>query len=165
MLFIRYIGISFYEAFHYSENFTFEAFPTSVPKELYKKIAEFHAMFNKNNPLAHELLFEKKYFHIAYTWIYYIIDYAKNTQLKIAIHFSKDTLSELFIQNKIRQIYSEHSVTFVQQMSEADIIISDFAEPAVDNKTIVYMGNIFEENNWFSLFQCIQEKLFSKTLL
>ncbi|ALS02794.1 hypothetical protein ATZ33_15825 [Enterococcus silesiacus] len=166
MIFIRYVGISFYEAFNYSENFTKVTFPTYVLEERSQDIKKFHTLFKKKYPQeAAELAFDKKYHYIAYSWIHYIIDYANDNRLKIAIHFSKDTLSELFIQNKIRKIYNEELITFVQKTAEADIVIADFAEPSASNENIIYIENIFEESNWNALFYSIQKEIFKKTFV
>lgn len=164
-LFIRYIGISFYDTFNYSELLTFDTFPAFVPKDTFDEIKQFHQSFLKDYPLAAELTFKTKYEYIVYTWVYQIIDYKKHNKLKIAVHFSKDPLTELFIKNKIYNLYCEDSIQFIADSQHADLVISDFSEPSVSKENLFFLENIFDQNLWYSPFNFIQKKLFDKNFL
>ena len=66
------------------------------------------------------------------------------------------------IETRIRSIYSKASVTFVNQMEAADLLITDSYEEVIFSEKLVLLSNLQAEQEWAAVFAKINQLMMTK---
>lgn len=66
------------------------------------------------------------------------------------------------IETRIHSIYSKASVTFVNQMEAADLLITDSYEEVIFSEKLVLLSNLQAEQEWAAVFAKINQLMMTK---
>lgn len=103
--------------------------------------------------------------HQGATLFYSLYQAYYTNPLSILVNYSKDTVGELLITNKIRHIFSEKTITFVNKMENADIIISDSIEGTGEDFSFFYFEDCYDQKTWTDLLNYLQQVIFKRTFI
>lgn len=71
-------------------------------------------------------------------------------------------MAEPLVKEKLGNIFNPKVLKFTQNVSEADIIISDSYEGSFPNKSYYYMNSLEDNSQYKQLFHFVENALFVK---
>lgn len=122
------------------------------------QITAFCRRFMKENHIS------IRYAPIIDVLVFELIKGAVTTQLRIAVQFSLNNLGEYIIKEKLKLIFNHEVLTFVENIDEADLVISDCYE-GYQEKMGFYIEDFSDKRIWYNLFQFIQEQITNRLIL
>lgn len=85
-------------------------------------------------------------------------------KISIAISFSFNLSGEATIKNRLRQIFNSDMLEFTNQMTKADLVISDCTYIPMSSQDFFYMEYISDPVCWENLFEFLKNKLAQQVL-
>lgn len=127
--------------------------------DTFNQAKRFFDNFITTNPLTttSEKSFLDSQKQIAYLLIYNIISHYKRSPIFICLYFSKNLFEEDFIRSELIKLLGKENVTIVENISEANIIISDFYEQPYQSNNYFYFDDITNKENWRKLYTFIHD--------
>lgn len=80
--------------------------------------------------------------------------------LSVYIQYSRTPIGNDFIKGKLQHIFSEETLTFTTNSTQADIIISDILEYENSQAEVFFIEDIYNIKLWKELYSFIQDLLF-----
>lgn len=121
-------------------------------KELTAKIEYFLTQFNATCPekkIAKEMF---QYPNVFYNYIYFIILYLDKHKLSVFVNYSKNIYSEALIKKKLLSTLSNNTLVIVDNIDDADIIVSDCTEHTLKAGCSFFLiDDISEIETWINL--------------
>lgn len=77
----------------------------------------------------------------------------KATKIKIYIEFSSISITEYILKNVISTLFNLNLLELVNNLDEADLIISDNTHLNLSDKHFLYFSSVYSENDWQKLFK------------
>lgn len=111
---------------------------------------KFHA-FNTNN-------YEKSCSEL----LYFILQINFIKTINVYVQYTKNVIGTLMITNKITVFFNSSSIKIVDDMADADIIISDSIETSKKGSDYFFFGDIQDKLLWQDLFYFLQTKIFKQ---
>lgn len=94
--------------------------------------------------------------------LYFILQISYKKTLNVYVHYMKDSIGTLLIATKINTIFNSSSITIVENISNADIIISDCIETSKNNSEYFFFDDIQNKKLWQELFSYLQSNIFKQ---
>lgn len=123
---------------------------------LIKRVSDFYQEFNADHRIPEE------YDEMVKGVISFSLHAEEKKKLVIAIQLSKNIMAEPLVKAKLGNIFNPNVLKFTQNVSEADIIVSDSYEGSFPNKAYFYMTNLEDNSQYKQLFHFIENALFVK---
>lgn len=123
---------------------------------LIKRVSEFYQEFNVDRRVPEE------YDEMIKGMISFSLHAEEQKKLVIAIQLSKNIMAEPLVKEKLGNIFNPKVLKFTQNVSEADIIVSDSYEGSFPNKSYFYMNSLEDNSQYKQLFHFVENALFVK---
>ena len=110
---------------------------------------------------------DKKYFEqtqLPYLAHLLFLETQMNTPPTVSIYIQTTIQyrTKQMIETRIRSIYSKASVTFINQMEAADLLITDSYEEVIFSEKLVLLSNLQAEQEWAAVFAKINQLMMTK---
>ena len=131
---------------------------------LYKATSDFVTTFIQEQQSGYpELLSEFNNQVFLIDLLYSIVITHRNVQLNIYIAFAQKSLTtEHLLGNKLHQLFNQKTLKIVNDVTIADLIISDSPEKTADYADFFYFEDFGEPLLWEKLVKLIQDKIIRK---
>ncbi|MGM0125358.1 hypothetical protein IGI37_002756 [Enterococcus sp. AZ194] len=136
----------------------------TVKSKLYQKGERFFNQFLEKTAFINKDEISSFHLTLGHSLVYYFLSQMKQRPLKIYVQFSKNMFGAVYIHSQLYNFFGRENIEVIEDMTTADIIISDFYEKRYKSDNYFYFDDPTNQESWSRLFTFVHRYQISHTL-
>lgn len=129
----------------------------TIDSPIFIKGKNFFDNFIAQHPFTDSDKISDSHLNLAYKLIHSFLSQLEKTHLTVYIQFSKNMFGESYIHSQLYKLFGKESIVVVDNIKNADIVISDFYEQRYKDENYFHFDDVENKDSWNKLFSFVHK--------